>query len=35
MQLYTSLPYKFAPLDGTLDTAAPVLTFIVKATFAI
>jgi hypothetical protein len=35
MQLFSSLPYKFAPLDGTLNPAAPLLTFIVKATFAI
>lgn len=35
MQLFTSLPYKFAPLDGTLDPAAPTMTFVVKATFEI
>jgi hypothetical protein len=35
MKLFSSLPYKFAPLDGTLDPAAPVMSFIVKATFAL
>ena len=35
MKLFSSLPYKFIPLDGTLDPASPVLSFIVKATFAL
>lgn len=32
MKLLSSLPYKFIPLDGTLNPATPELSFIVKGT---
>ncbi|RDJ21038.1 DUF2169 domain-containing protein [Bosea caraganae] len=35
MKLFSSLPYKFIPLDSTLDPAKPELSFIVKATFSL
>ncbi|TCR69756.1 DUF2169 domain-containing protein [Bosea sp. BK604] len=35
MKLLSSLPYKFIPLDGTLNPAAPELSFIVKGTFSL
>lgn len=35
MKLFSSLPYKFIPLDGTLDPAVPELSFIVKGTFSL
>lgn len=33
MNLFSTLPYKFIPLDATLDPARPELSFLVKATF--
>ncbi len=35
MKLFSSLPYKFMPLDGTLDPAKPELSFLVKGSFAL
>jgi len=35
MRLYSTLPYKFLPLEGTVDPAAPEMAFIVKATYAL
>lgn len=35
MKLFSTLPYKFLPLDGTLNPAAPELSFIIKGTFSL
>lgn len=35
MRLFSSLPHKFIPLEGTVDPAAPEMAFIVKATYAL
>lgn len=35
MKLFSALPYKFIPLDGTVNPASPELSFIVKGTFAL
>jgi hypothetical protein len=35
MRLFSTLPYKFIPLEGTLDPATPEMAFIVKASFAL